>query len=270
MTTFVKRTLSAAVFVAVMLGAIALGSWPFAILFVAITAVCLHEYYHMASLMQSQPHTAWGIAGGVLLFAWAFAQSTSLIDWPLAYIAVPMVALVFIAELFRAKEQPLHNIATTLTGWLYIAAPFAMLNFVVNTPDGYTHKYLMAMLFLVWGNDTGAYLLGMAIGRHKMFPRVSPKKSWEGFAGGIIATAIVAFAVWKIFSGTLQHWLALGAVACVFGVLGDLIESMLKRAAGVKDSGNIMPGHGGLLDRFDALLLVAPVGFVCLKLMSLI
>lgn len=270
MTTFIKRTISALVFVAVVLGAALLGPWPFALVFATITAISLSELYRMVQQAGVHPQTLWGMVAGVAIFAWAALRSMQLVPAALAYAIIPMVGLTFVAELFRAKEQPLQNIGLTLLGWLYVAAPMAMLCFMVNTANGYIYKYLIAMLLLVWGNDTGAYLLGMAIGRHRMFPRISPKKSWEGFAGGLVATAVVALALWSIFGDTLPQWLLLGGVVCVFGVLGDLVESMFKRAVGAKDSGTLMPGHGGLLDRFDALLLAAPMVFVCLKMMSVI
>lgn len=270
MTTFIKRTISALVFVAVVLGAALLGPWPFALVFAAITAISLSELYRMAQQAGAQPQTLWGTVAGVAIFAWAALRSMQIVPAATSYAIIPMVGLTMVAELFRAKEQPLHNIGLTLLGWLYVAAPMAMLCFMVNTPNGYTYKYLIAMLLLVWSNDTGAYLLGMAIGRHRMFPRISPKKSWEGFAGGLIATLLVAVALWRIFGDSLPQWLLLGGVVCVFGVLGDLVESMFKRAVGAKDSGTLMPGHGGLLDRFDALLLAAPMVFVCLKLMTVI
>ena len=270
MTTFIKRTISAVVFVAVVLGAALFGPWAFALVFAAITAICLMEFYHMVNKSGAQVLMAWAVPVGVAMFAWAALRSMQLLPGGTAYAVIPAMGLTFVMELFRAKEQPLHNIGLTLLGWLYVVAPMALLCFMVNTPDGYTHKYLISTLLLVWSNDTGAYLLGMAVGRHKMFPRISPKKSWEGFAGGLATTALVAVALWRIFGGELPQWLMLGAVVGVFGVLGDLVESMFKRAVGVKDSGSLMPGHGGLLDRFDALLLAAPMAFVYLKLMSII
>jgi phosphatidate cytidylyltransferase len=125
-------------------------------------------------------------------------------------------------------------------------------------------KSILAFFIFVWANDVGAYCFGMLLGRHKLFPRISPKKSWEGFLGGIIIAIVASILVSKfMFDGkNLEHWLIVSIITAVFGTLGDLIESMLKRSVGVKDSGSIMPGHGGMLDRFDAVFLAFPIVFV--------
>jgi phosphatidate cytidylyltransferase len=135
----------------------------------------------------------------------------------------------------------------------------------------YTYEILLIYFLLIWANDTGAYLFGVSIGKHKIFPRISPKKSWEGFFGGLFFTAIVAWAISLYFHNiTFAHWLVIGLLSAIIGVFGDLVESMLKRSIDVKDSGKFLPGHGGVLDRFDSVFLSAPIVFAYLKIMMIV
>lgn len=271
MTEFLKRAISGAIFVVVMISATYFGKTSFFCLFIALMVASLVEFYKLIVKVKSRPQILLGILIGVAFFSWNYAYALGLIEEFTVYVFVALIAAIFIVELFREHEKPIHNVAFTLMGLVYNAVPFSLLNYIVITPKGYSPIFLLAMLFLVWGNDTGAYLFGVSIGKHKMFPRISPKKSWEGFVGGVIFTAIVAFLLAKFNPQIPLHkWMILGAVSCIFAVLGDFVESMFKRAVGVKDSGKFMPGHGGVLDRFDALILVIPFIFVCLKLMLLI
>ncbi len=188
---------------------------------------------------------------------------------------IPLVVSVFIVELFRNHHKPLQNIGATLLGIVYVSLPFALLNyFVLNNSSFkivYNVEFLVGFFFLIWANDTGAYTFGVSLGRHKMFPRVSPKKSWEGLIGGFFTTALTAWLLSLIFYNVpILHWLAIGMISAVMGVFGDLVESMFKRSIGIKDSGKFLPGHGGMLDRFDAVLLAAPIVFVYLEVMMLI
>ncbi len=158
----------------------------------------------------------------------------------------------------------------TLFGLIYIFVPLAGSCFLVFIPaEGYTftHRILLGMLILVWLNDTAAYVTGTVFGRHKLFPRISPKKSWEGLAGGTLLTLLAAFWMDRLMGILITaDWLVLAAIVSVFGVFGDLTESMIKRKADVKDSGNLIPGHGGVLDRIDSILFVIPVSLIYLVL----
>lgn len=266
-----KRAISGIFFVAVVVGATIFSRYSFFAVFLLLMVVCMSEFYRLILKIKSCPQTLLGIIIGTVIFCWCYAFTTGIVEAFTGYIMVALVMAVFIIELFRAKQKPIHNIAFTLLGIVYVAVPFSLLNFVVINDDAYSAQYLLAMLFMVWGNDTGAYIFGVSMGKHKLFPRISPKKSWEGFIGGVIFTAIVAYLLSLVYTKTsLTHWLFLGAVACVFAVLGDLVESMFKRAVGVKDSGKFMPGHGGALDRFDALIMVIPAYYIFLKLLCLI
>ncbi len=269
--TLLVRTLSAAVFVAVVVGAILWSQWSFGALVTLIAAGCLWEFYRLAGNAGTRPQKWFGMILGVMLVGGGWLCMISDASLPLVMVmaVVPLTFAVFIVELYRRTEQPLLNVAATVGGLLYTAVP--LLLFVViafRMEEGgreYQRWAVLAYFLIVWMNDTGAYLVGVAFGRHRLMERISPKKSWEGFFGGIaaaVATALLS-GHWMGHAGTaLWAWGGLGLVVAVSGVWGDLVESMFKRSVGVKDSGSIMPGHGGFLDRFDALLLSLPFAAV--------
>jgi phosphatidate cytidylyltransferase len=156
--------------------------------------------------------------------------------------------------------------AFTLLGIIYIALPLSLLNCFFS-PWAIPHKpdfaFLLGYFVLLWLNDTGAYLMGKATGKHLLFQRISPKKTWEGIAGGFIAGLLAAWGLSRFFTQLSPvHWLIMAVLIILFGTFGDLVESMLKRSMQVKDSGNLLPGHGGVLDRFDGVLLSAPVVYI--------
>jgi phosphatidate cytidylyltransferase len=195
-----------------------------------------------------------------------------MLGFALALLLVTVIALIFFVEVFRNKENPLLNIATTIMGVAYVALPMSLMLFIPEllSPGTWNPWIFLFYLFLVWGNDVFAYLVGISIGRHKMSPRLSPKKSWEGFFGGILGSlAMGAFGAFVV-EGSYIMWIGLAFVVSLSSVLGDLVESMFKRDAGVKDSGNFIPGHGGMLDRFDAFILSAPMAFLYLLIIYLI
>ncbi len=164
-------------------------------------------------------------------------------------------------QMYRIGKQPLQPVACETFALFYTAFPIMCLLQLSVTITEFSYRTLIALLFIfVWINDVGAYLIGTLCGRHKLFERLSPKKSWEGFFGGVIfATIAGAFAGYFWLHQTPALWAAIAFAVAIAGVFGDLFESMLKRAAGIKDSGRIIPGHGGLLDRFDAFLFAAPI-----------
>jgi phosphatidate cytidylyltransferase len=187
-------------------------------------------------------------------------------------ILVPLSFSVFIFELFRNKQNPLQNIATTLLGLFYIALPLSLLVFIPNISleNGVFKKGLLLGFFiLIWTNDTFAYLIGVKFGKNKLFERVSPKKSWEGSFGGFLFSIIVAYILSLFFIDlNTMEWIGMAIIIVVFGSIGDLIESLFKRSLNIKDSGNILPGHGGILDRLDAVLIAAPFVFFYLLLIN--
>ncbi|HEY0029982.1 MAG TPA: phosphatidate cytidylyltransferase, partial [Bacteroidia bacterium] len=173
-------------------------------------------------------------------------------------------------ELFTKAQNPFRNIAFTILGIIYVAVPFSLLNYLVVYNGSYNYQLLFGFFFILWCNDSGAYLAGSAFGKHKLFPRVSPGKSWEGSVGGAIASYIVVLIISGWYTSiSLRDWIVIAAILIVIGTLGDLVESLLKRSKNVKDSGTLLPGHGGVLDRFDSLLMATPFVFTYLYLSKL-
>ena len=164
-----------------------------------------------------------------------------------------------LTELYRQGTIPFANIAYTLLGVIYVSGPFALLHIIAFSHGPYSYEIIMGILLILWANDTGAYLIGSSIGKHKLFKRISPHKSWEGVLGGAVLALFVSYTIAGHFNIiNLDTWLGIGGIVVVVGTYGDLVESMFKRSLKIKDSGNMIPGHGGLLDRFDSLLLASP------------
>lgn len=187
----------------------------------------------------------------------------------------PIVAL-FISELYVKSTKPFENIAITLLGIVYLTIPFSLTSVLVFDAGNYDFRLLLSLFIFIWANDVGAYCFGSTLGRlgkHKLFERISPKKSWEGFFGGVLMALLAAFilsSMWAERTGILEyHWYIIAVIIAVVGTFGDLAESMLKRSVGVKDSGNLMPGHGGILDRFDGVLLSFPCAVAYIILINL-
>jgi phosphatidate cytidylyltransferase len=267
---FYKRSLTGVVFVIVLVGAILLNPLSYFTLMGVITTLGLWEFYGLLTVAPLKANKIFGVFTGLLFLSITCLYAMGMAHPVWYWLLVPCIALIFVSELYRKQETPFQNIAMTLLGILYIAIPFSLLvlyGFVQPGFSGYEPTLVLGFFFLLWSNDTGAYLTGITIGKHPMFPRISPKKSWEGFTGGIILTVVVAFIISKYFVALpLTDWIAIAVIIGVFGVWGDLIESMLKRSLQVKDSGNILPGHGGILDRFDSVVFSAPLVFVYLQL----
>lgn len=260
------RTVSGAVLGIVVVGAALLSKWAFAAVAAFVTAGAMEELFRMVRTSgKAEPQNLLAMALGVALVV----ECTSTCS-PLAILSlVPFFALVFVVELFRGKTQPLENIATSLCGLIYVAVPMALLMMVGFVGSEWEPARVLAIIFVVWINDIFAYLVGCSIGKHKMCPSISPKKSWEGFFGGVLFAVAFAMAVGYMMEGNVYLWGGLGAVVALAGVVGDLVESMIKREFGVKDSGAIIPGHGGLLDRFDALVMAAPFAYVYMTIFGL-
>ena len=212
---------------------------------------------------------------GVYLFL-AFAGFCSGITPAAVFIPYLLtVVYLFISELYTKAPNPINNWAYTMLSQMYIALPFSMINVVAfhSTGDAHVYDYLLplSIFIFLWTNDTGAYISGSLLGRHKLFPRVSPGKSWEGsIGGGLLVLAVAALVGYLANSSEGVHtlsipaWMGLGLVVVFFGTWGDLVESLFKRTLGIKDSGNILPGHGGMLDRFDSSLMAFPAAVVYL------
>ncbi len=263
------RILTAIVFVTVMLGGLYGGLYPFVALFVLITALCLWEFIGMTLVAQNPTNIRhYKIAGtimGVLPVVITGIYKLGIPADPFMFLkkatilSIPLVFLIFIRELFAKTKEPFTNLAYLFLGIFYIGLPMSMLVLVGIEGDNYLPNTVFGILLLTWANDSGAYLIGSKIGKTPLFPRISPNKTWEGSIGGAVTTLVAGFLLSLVFDEqSMVNWLIIAALTAVFGSIGDLIESMLKRSKGVKDSGSFLPGHGGFLDRFDAFIFVVP------------
>ena len=281
LTNLLVRTISALLYGGVFLGAIVWSKWSLGAVFALIVVAAAVEFYNLCRKSGSNPMTTMGVALSLALFGLAFTifnvwgaevtELTGRVVFGLALYIMLMLPCVFVCELWRKSETPIANIATTFMGVIYVALPMSLLLFIPQLLVGeWSAKALLAYLFIIWGNDIFAYLVGITLGKHRMCERISPKKSWEGFVGGLVGAIAIAVGAGYLFEGNLYVWGGLGLIVALTGVAGDLVESLLKRSAEVKDSGCVMPGHGGALDRFDALLLSVPFAFVYLLIVGLL
>lgn len=273
MKNLIIRALTGIIFVVVLISAICIHPIFFLILFCIITGLTLWEFgglvkhYENANLQRTV-----NMLGGVYLFIATFVHANGLTDGKIFLPYLLFIMLTMIAELYYKVPNPINNWAFTLFAQIYCAGSFSMLNFIGAEPGtpgvmSYTPLFIMAIFIFVWLDDTGAYLVGSLIGKHKLFERISPKKSWEGFFGGLIlALASSQAFAWFAPEINRMNWLGLAATVVLFGTWGDLIESLLKRTLGVKDSGNVLPGHGGMLDRFDSVMLAVPASYIYIEL----
>jgi len=268
MQGLLRRIITAIFFVVTMLGGIYGGQYPFVILFAIITALCLWEFLSI-TLQKDQKRDrirkVIGLVFGLTPFVMVSMLKLGFFDSPEDFVlytsllCFPIIFLCFIYELFAASKQPFSNVAFIILGMVYIGTPFALVDFIAFDGEQFLANTVFGLLLLTWINDTAAYLVGSQIGKNKLFPRISPKKTWEGSIGGAIFTLILAVLLGKYFEEqSILQWFVLGGIVVVFGSIGDLIESMLKRSFEVKDSGTLLPGHGGFLDRFDAFIFLVP------------
>lgn len=278
MTNLIRRTVTGAFIVIFVLG----GLWLHPLSFFIVGAVMIggtqHEYYIMVRGTGVRPQLVTGIISGFILY---FTSTMIALGWlPLKgfLVLIPVISIVMVIELFRNVERPFDSLAHTFFSILYTAVPFSMFPFAAFNRTGlepllqmegiqFSPGILIGFFLLLWTNDTGAYLVGSSLGKHRLFERISPKKSWEGLFGGMVLTLLVA----RLFSGWLgvadtTGWMVIAFIISVAGTLGDLLESMLKRSLGLKDSGTVMPGHGGFLDRFDSVVVAFPLVYFYLAI----
>lgn len=268
MQGLIKRFFTALFFVVVMITGLYGGRYSFVALFAVITGVCLWEFFDMVLLKDKRRdmiRRVIALGVGLMPFILASILQLNLINDKQQFIAVsaflfsPFVFLAFIYELYSNSETPFVNIAFIMLGMIYIGVPFALLDFIAFEGEYFYANTIFGLLLMSWANDTAAYLFGSRFGKNLLFPRISPKKTWEGTLGGVVVTFLIALLLFYLIDDLrLVDWLALACIIAVFGSIGDLVESMLKRSMQVKDSGRMLPGHGGLLDRFDGFIFMLP------------
>lgn len=280
---FIQRAITGIIFVGVLIGCILGGPISFSLLFALITALTIHEF---GVIISKQPDVEINkpicmLAGVFLFFGFAYlgvmpGQTEILIPY------LFLIIYLLVSELYLKKKNPLNNWAYTMMSQIYIALSFAMLNVLAYHSIGnegelsnyqvqYNPILPLSIFIFTWINDTGAYCTGMLFGKHRLFERISPKKSWEGSIGGGVFSIIAAIVMAHYFPFMpISIWIGLALTVVIFGTLGDLTESLLKRTIGIKDSGNILPGHGGMLDRFDSTLMAVPAAVVYLYIISFI
>lgn len=280
---FIQRAITGIIFVGVLIGCILGGPISFSLLFALITALTIHEF---GVIISKQPDVEINkpicmLAGVFLFFGFAYlgvmpGQTEILIPY------LFLIIYLLVSELYLKKKNPLNNWAYAMMSQIYIALSFAMLNVLAYHSIGnegelsnyqvqYNPILPLSIFIFTWINDTGAYCTGMLFGKHRLFERISPKKSWEGSIGGGVFSIIAAIVMAHYFPFmSISIWTGLALTVVIFGTLGDLTESLLKRTIGIKDSGNILPGHGGMLDRFDSILMAVPAAVVYLYIISFI
>lgn len=272
LNNLVKRTAAGIIYVAIILFALLGGEIAFLAIFGLFLSVALYEFFRMAD--NDSCRTAckiFQIVSGLVIYLsfYLLLKKISLIAFPYAIAAY--VLMLFLSTIFINRKDIIQTTAYSLFGHIYITLPLSILLFVsqrygdIISIGNYKNLFMLAIFVLIWINDTGAFLFGSLFGKHRLIERISPKKSVEGFISGIVISVIAAIVFSLYFhSISIYLWVAIGFITSIFASLGDLFESLLKRTFGVKDSGNIIPGHGGILDRIDSLLIVFPAIFLLL------
>jgi phosphatidate cytidylyltransferase len=274
MNNFIKRTLSGIGFVAIMLAALLTNKFVFGIVMLLSLVVMMREFLHMTCGSEYRYSQILSIFAGVTLFVLTYLFKGFNIPGRLVILAFIPVFVVMINSLYVKDKSRFDKFANLYTAILYIAVPWSVFNFAVFNSEGtFSGNLLLSFFAIVWGSDVGAYLFGITLGQKygkKLFPSISPKKSWIGFWGGMLMAVAVAIILHYVglLQFTILHCILLAVLLDIAGVYGDLIESQWKRHYNVKDSGNLIPGHGGLLDRFDSALIAIPIGVIYLVVVN--
>ncbi len=259
MSNFWKRTITGVLLVAVLIGGMLWSSWSYGVLFLIISLLGVVELATLFIQKGVKVQVATPLVIAISIFGITFFQKLGY-HFPLIYLSIPILG-IFTLELFMNRENSLNNMVYSIFIPLFVALPVALLNDVAFFGGDYNSALLLSFFALIWSNDTGAYLVGSSIGKHPLLKRISPKKTIEGFLGGVVIVQLVSVALFYLTKDvlSLRDWMIIGLLISFGGTIGDLVESLIKRNLEVKDSGSILPGHGGILDRFDALYFAAPL-----------
>lgn len=258
MSNILLRAITGFFFVGFIVLATVLGGWYFQVLFGAVAILGLNEFYSLFKSSEVKPNISQGLIIGTLLYLMSlYSIHEGELSKYLVGLLVLLFPLVGFAELYRKKSSPFPNMGVTILGLFYVVLPFILINEMRLTTDNFWP--VLSIFILTWCSDTFAYLVGRKIGKRKLFERISPNKSWEGFVGGLAFSVLAGLLIAYFTNDSFVKYTLYGVIISSFGTLGDLVESMLKRSLKIKDSGTILPGHGGLLDRFDAVIFVIPI-----------
>lgn len=264
-----QRAITAVIGSVLVVSASIYSDWTYFVVFATILGFSQMEFYKLTGIDGMLPLRSFGTFLGVMIFTLTFMIEKERLPNEYLYLIFPIVSLTFFIKLYKKTDKkPFTGVAYTFLGIFYVALPFSLLNLAVFSVDKVYHfEILIGCLLILWASDTGAYFAGTKFGKTKLFERVSPKKSWEGFLGGAFSAIAVAFILSQYFHVIEDwKWLVIAGIIIIAGTYGDLIESLFKRSIEIKDSGNHLPGHGGFMDRFDGLLLSAPFITAFLKI----
>ncbi|MEQ9230582.1 MAG: phosphatidate cytidylyltransferase [Cyclobacteriaceae bacterium] len=263
------RAVAAIIGLVILVFCIMFGPWTFFAVFFLITMLCIREFVRLGEL--PVPQVFWLFITSAITFTMLSLIAMGNMQTKWLIVMVPAMLIGLIIQLYVPSARPIRNMAVMFLGIGYVVIPVSMLSFIVFYQGVFTPILVVGLFTLIWCQDTGAYFFGSAFGKHKLFERISPKKSWEGAIGGFIITMIGAFAMSQVFEDlSVIQWLISGLVISISGIFGDLVESFMKRVAMAKDSGRGIPGHGGFLDRFDSLLFSAPFFLLLLLIFDLL
>jgi phosphatidate cytidylyltransferase len=278
LSNFFRRTFTGIWIVLFIFGGFWLHPVSFFLTGLILLAGTQYEYYVMIRNTGVKPQMLTGIITGLTAYILSTLIAAGALDESFFLILIPLMSVIMVIELYRKQEKPFDSLAHTFFSVLFTAVPFSMFPFSAFSRSGldsilphnlieFSPGIVLGFFILIWANDTGAYIIGITFGKHRLMERISPKKSWEGFFGGLAIAAAIAW----LLSGWLgvldrKGWIIVSIIISIAGTYGDLVESMLKRSLGLKDSGTIMPGHGGLLDRFDSVIISFPLVYLYIAL----
>lgn len=284
MKNLIQRSLTGIIYVILIASAVIAGGWWFELLFSLFALLAIHEFVRLSNAStggESMVAMILDMFSGLFLFL-TLSTACNIELMPGSVIPLHIISLILfllcliarlVSQLYSRHSSPLTNLAYSYMSLLYIALPLGLMSAFYTFLGG--PALLLAMFIMIWLSDTGAFLIGSMIGKHKLFPRISPGKTWEGFFGGIIFVIASAFVMKYCFqtyyeSISIAGLCGMGVTVAIFATWGDLVESLIKRTLGVKDSGNILPGHGGILDRIDSMLLVSPAAVLYLTVLYIL
>ncbi|HOS83687.1 MAG TPA: phosphatidate cytidylyltransferase [Bacteroidales bacterium] len=273
MKNLILRIITGIVYIGVICASLYTTPIVFYSIFLVLHILILHEFYSLLKQKGIHTHAWFAILISALLFTASYCKHYW--QMPLDYyiLLIPLFMAIFVLQLFKDSKKPFHSISYTFLGLLYISIPFALLPNLAFAENSHVFQsnIIMALFIFIWANDTFAYVWGMTLGKHLLFPRISPKKTVEGFIGGLLSTVGIAYIFSNLlfFELSVLEWIGAAIVIVIASTFGDLTESMFKRYLKIKDSGSILPGHGGFLDRFDSVIFSIPAFFAYLQIITM-